>query len=89
MGRNKKVVCEKCLRVMRSDNVHRHLKQHEEQDGKNETSGISLASSMTSMTTDCESVSNFSSVSTSYNASSINEEVLIKKMKMDDEDYKS
>ena len=29
MGRNKKIVCDKCLRVMRKDTLKRYLKQHE------------------------------------------------------------
>ena len=28
MGRNKQVVCQKCCRVMRSDNLNRHMKLH-------------------------------------------------------------
>ena len=91
MGNHKKVVCEQCLRVMRSDVLKRHMKQHVEQAGKyvNETSGIGLGSSSTSLDKDYESLSEFSSVSTSYNASPINKEVLIKNLEMDDVDYKS
>ena len=29
MGKHKKVVCEKCCRVMRSDHLERHMQQHE------------------------------------------------------------
>ena len=29
MGRNKKAACEKCMRVMRKDNLKRHMKVHE------------------------------------------------------------
>ena len=29
MGKNKQVVCKKCCRVMRSDNLNRHMKGHE------------------------------------------------------------
>ena len=29
MGRHKLVVCKKCLRIMRSDNLNRHMKLHE------------------------------------------------------------
>ena len=91
MGRNKKVVCEKCLRVMRSDVLKRHMKQHEDQDGKyeNESFGTSLSSSRASLDKDYESLSDFSSVSTSYNASPINKEVMIKTMEMNDMEYKT
>ena len=29
MGRHKKVTCEKCFHVLRSDTLKRHMKQHE------------------------------------------------------------
>ena len=29
MGKHKKVVCVKCCRVMRSNNLERHMQQHE------------------------------------------------------------
>ena len=32
MGRHKQVCCNICLRVMRSDNMKRHLKVHEERE---------------------------------------------------------
>ena len=91
MGNHKKVVCEQCLRVMRSDVLKRHMKQHVEQAGKyvNETSGIGVGSSSTSLDKDYESLSEFSSVSTSYNASPINREVMIKTMEMNDMEYKT
>ena len=28
MGKHKQVVCRKCCRLMRSDNIKRHMKQH-------------------------------------------------------------
>ena len=30
MGRHKQVVCQKCCRVMRSDNLKKHVKVHEQ-----------------------------------------------------------
>ena len=32
MGRHKKVPCRKCLRIMRSDKLKIHMKQHEKVD---------------------------------------------------------
>jgi hypothetical protein len=42
MGKHKQVVCEKCCRVMRSDNLERHMKQHE--NGKFEAESLSGSS---------------------------------------------
>ena len=90
MGRQKKVVCEKCFRIMRSDVLKRHMKQHEKKAGKyeNEPFVKKIGSSMTSMNKDFETVSEFSSVSASYNDYLINKEVVIKNLVMDDKDYK-
>ena len=81
MARNKKVVCVKCCRVMRRDNLERHMQQHE--DGKFETDsfhGSAFSASTTSLESD------FSSVST-YKSISINEEAVFKTMDMHAEDY--
>ena len=84
MGRHKKVTCEKCFHVLRSDNLKRHLKQHE--DGKPEFCEISLSSSGTSLNTE----SDFSSESTcnSYEISSLEREKIINKLRKDNEEYK-
>ena len=53
MGRNKNITCQKCFRVMRHDNLKRHMNQHE--DGKFEKDlfcGSSLNTSTTSLDTD-------------------------------------
>ena len=60
MGKHKKVVCEKYLHVMRNDHIPRHMKQHVE--GKFDQS----CSSSTSLNTDHEIESDFSSVSTNW-----------------------
>jgi hypothetical protein len=60
MGKHKKVVCGKCCRVMRRDNLERHMKQHE--NGKFEEDSFH-GSTFSAITTSLES--NFSSVSTS------------------------
>ena len=81
MGKHKKVVCEKCCRVMRSNNLERHMQQHE--DGKFETDSFH-GSAFSASTTSLES--NFSSVST-HKCISINEEAVYKTMDMHAEDY--
>ena len=55
MGRNKTITCRKCFRVMRSDNLKTHMKQHEKEKFENETF-YSTASSTTSL----DKVSDFS-----------------------------
>ena len=84
MGRQKKVVCEKCKRLMRQDNLNRHMKQHEE--GKFEQS---IVSSNNSLNKDYETGSEFSSIS-SYGAwkSSLNRENIIKTLEIDAAEYK-
>ena len=87
MGRNNKVTCPKCFRIMRKDNLKTHMKQH--QDGKYEQEsfcGTSLSSSRTSL----DAESDFSSVSTSnsYEVSPMEREEMIKRLKKDDEEYK-
>ena len=77
MGRHKKAACEKCLRIMRQDNIKRHMKVHENGKFAN-----SLFSSTTSLNSDSES--NFSSISSSkFKKTPLNEEAIIKTMKMD------
>ena len=84
MGKHKKVVCEKCCRVMRSNNLERHMQQHE--DGKFEEESFH-GSAFSASTTSLES--NFSSVSTSRSckAISINEEAVLKTFDIPAEEY--
>ena len=84
MARNKKVGCVKCYRLMRRDNLKRHMKQHE--DGKFETDSFH-GSAFSASTTSLES--SFSSVSTSRSckAISINEEAVLKTLDMHAEIY--
>ena len=84
MGKHKHVVCEKCFRVMRSDHLERHMKQHE--NGKFEAESLS-GSSFSASTTSLES--NFSSVSTARSCKPIliNEEAVLKTMDMHAEEY--
>ena len=62
MGRDKKVTCGKCLRVMRRDNLKRHMLQHErEKIEKESLCGSSIVTSRTSLQEENES--DFSSIS--------------------------
>ena len=81
MGKHKKVVYEKCCRVMRKDNLERHMQQHE--NGKFEEESFH-GSAFSASTTSLES--SFSSVSTNRSIA-INEEVVIKTLDMDAEEY--
>ena len=63
MGRHKQIVCKKCCRVMRSDNLKKHMKVHEKY---NENSLNSIYSSRTSLDKDDES--EFSSSETDWEA---------------------
>ena len=82
MARNKKVVCVKCCRVMRRDNMERHMQQHE--NGKLEEESFH-GSATSASTTSLES--SFSSVSTTRSCKPINEEAVIKTKNMDAEEY--
>ena len=84
MGRQKKVVCEKCMRLMRQDNLNRHMRQHEEEKLEQST-----VSSNNSLNKDYETGSEFSSIS-SYGAwkSSLNRENIIKTLEIDAAEYK-
>ena len=85
MGRNKKVTCGKCLRIMRSDNLNTHMKQHEKEKFEMESlCSTSIATSRTSLQEDTES--NFSSISTTK-STPINEEFVIKSMVIDSDKY--
>jgi hypothetical protein len=84
MGKHKQVACKKCCRVMRSDHLERHMKQHE--NGKFEAESLS-GSSFSASTTSLES--NFSPVSTTRYCKPIliNEEAVLKTMDMHAEEY--
>ena len=81
MGKHKKVVCAKCCRVMRSNNLERHMQQHE--NGKFEEESFH-GSAFSASTTSLES--SFSAVSTTRSVS-INEEVVLKTLDMHAEEY--
>ena len=77
MGRHKKVVCEKCMRVMRQDYLKKHMKKHE-----NVKFQEPLFSNPTSLKNDPESNSEIMKTF-------LNEEAIIKTLKMDDAEYKN
>ena len=80
---------------MQNDVLKRHMKLHEEHVGKYENEslkscGTGLASSRTSLDKDYKCESDFGSFSgTTYKASSINKEAIIKKLEMNGIEYKS
>ena len=93
MGRHKKVVCEKCMRVMRQDHLKRHIKMHEnvkyeESSEMHENVKYEEPSSPTSLNIGQES--NLNSI-TSFETKKtvLNEEAIIKTLKMDDADYEN
>jgi len=56
MGKHKKVTCRICLRIMRSNNLKTHMKQHEKDKFEKESlCSSSIHSSRTSLKEDTES----------------------------------
>ena len=85
MGKIKKLTCGKCLRIMRSDVLNRHMLQHEKEKFEKESlCGSSIATSRTSLQEENES--DFSSIST-YISTPINEEFAMKRLKMNADEY--
>ena len=78
MGRNKKVVCKTCYRVMRSDILSRHMKIHDKYVE------VEPLPSVTS--TNVPPVSGSSD--SFYKPTSMDEEELLKKMLKGDREYK-
>ena len=86
MGNNKKITCRKCFRVMRKDNLKRHMERHENENYQNETI---CSSSITSSTTTLNKESNFSLDTTkTYEVSPLKSEEMIKRLIKDDKEYK-
>ena len=81
MGRNKKVVCEECMRVMRQDHLKRHIKKHENVKYEEPSSPTSL---------NIGQESNLNSITFSETKKTfLNEEAIIKTLKMDDAEYEN
>ena len=93
MGRNKKVVCEECMRVMRQDHLKNHMKKHEnvkneEPSKMHENVKYEEPSCPTSLNIDQES--NLNSITFSETKKTfLNEEAIIKTLKMDDAEYEN
>ena len=93
MGRNKKVVCEECMRVMRQDHLKNHMRKHEnvnyeESSKMYENVKYEEPSSPTSINIVQES--NFNSITFSETKKTfLNEEAIIKTLKMDDAEYEN
>merc|ERR1712208_281688 len=84
---HKKVTCGKCLRIMRTDNIKRHMLQHEKEKFEMESFCSSIiATSRTSLQEEEETESDFSSISTNT-STPINEEFVIKSMLVDSDKY--
>merc|ERR1711954_514602 len=91
MGRHKQLVCQKCCRVMRSDNLNKHMKVHEKYN-ENSLYSKSIYSSRASLHKDDES--EFSSSATDWEAPeqrdpSLEREAIIKTIKLDAAEYKN
>ena len=88
MGRDKKITCGKCLRVMRRDNLKRHMNQHEKEKFEKEYfCGSSIGTSKSSLQ---ESESDFSLNTTNktFEVSTLEREEMTKRLIKDDEEYK-
>ena len=88
MGRDKKITCGKCLRVMRRDNLKRHMNQHEKEKFEKESfCGSSIGTSKSSLQ---ESESDFSLNTTNktFEVSTLEREEMTKRLIKDDEEYK-
>ena len=88
MGRDKKVTCRKCFRVMRSDNLKRHMMQHEKENYENETfCSTSITTSRISLQEETESEFSLDTTKT-YEVSPLKSEEMTKRLIKDDEEYK-
>ena len=78
MGKHKKVNCRICLRIMRSNNLKTHMKQHEKDKfDKESLYSLSIHSSRTSLKEDTESEFSVDTTNKTYEVSSINDELVI------------
>ena len=87
MGKHKKLTCGKCLRIMRSDVLNRHMLQHEKEMFEKESiCSTSITSSIMSLNKE----SNFSLDITSktYEVTPLEREEIIKRLINDDKEYK-
>ena len=88
MGKHKKVNCRICLRIMRSNNLKTHMKQHEKDKFEKESfCSSSICSSRTSIHEETECEFSLDTTSKTYEVSTINEELVIKRLKMNNDEY--
>ena len=86
MGRHKKVTCGKCLKIMRSDHLNRHMERHEKEKFEMESlCSTSISTSRTSLQEE-ETESDFSSISTNT-STPVNEEFVMKRLQMNNDKY--
>ena len=89
MGRNKLVVCKKCLRIIRRDNLNRHMKLHEKLC-EDSLDSKSIYSSRESLHKDDEKeFSSSDCVAPLQREASLEREGIIKTLKLDDVEYKN
>ena len=88
MGKHKQVSCRICLRIMRSNNLKTHMKQHEKDKFEKESlCSSSIHSSTTFLQEDTERKFNDDTTNKTYEVSSINEELVIKRLKKNNDKY--
>jgi len=82
MGNNKKVTCSKCLRIMRSDNIRRHTKQHEKDKFEKESLfSSSISTSRSPLQEETERELSVDTTNKTY------EELVIKRLKKNNDKY--
>ena len=88
-NRNKKVTCGKYLRIMRSDNLKTHMKQHEKDKFEKESlCSSSIHSSRTSLQEDTESEFSLDTTNKTYEVSTLENKEMTRRLIKDDEEYK-
>ena len=89
MGKHKKVTCGICLRIMRSDYLKNHMKQHEKDKFEKESfCSSSIHSSRTSLKEDTESEFSVDTTNKTYEVSTLESEEMTKRLIKDTQEYK-
>ena len=89
MGKHKKVSCGKCFRIMRSDYLKLHMKQHEKEKYEKESfCSSSIATSQTSLQEETEREFSFDPTHKTSEFSALESEEMTKRLIKDDEEYK-
>ena len=88
MGKHKKVTCRICLRIMRSNNLKTHMKQHEKDKFVKESLfSSSISTSGSPLQEETEHELSVDTTNKTYEVSSINEELVIKRLKKNNDKY--